>query len=369
MPPTWKSGSGVQKRSPAVEPRAARRDPLALGHERGVACGRSPSGWRSCPRCRASARRRRRRRRAARPRRPRRRRPRPRRRTPASSRAERRPGTSPTPRPRRAAPRRPVGDEQPHARVPDDVAELARLEARVERHRDRPSRIAPELQREGSSEAGSSSPTRSPLRTPAAWRRRAMCDGGVGELREARPLAGEDDGVTRRVGASSTSAGSVDGSGAACLRSPSRRAAYRASLPNGRLTTTSQRGQSLWIATTQTRSFCRLCPAYCGVVVTLDGGPRRARRRATATTPSRGLHVPQGARARRASPPSETARRPAPAPQRATRAGVVGGAARRPRGEGAATRSTSNGPARGRGVLRHGRVVRREPLLGRGPRS
>jgi anaerobic selenocysteine-containing dehydrogenase len=29
--------------------------------------------------------------------------------------------------------------------------------------------------------------------------------------------------------------------------------------------------QSLEITTTQTRSFCRLCPAYCGIVVTLDG--------------------------------------------------------------------------------------------------
>ena len=63
--------------------------------------------------------------------------------------------------------------------------------------------------------------------------------------------------------------------------------------------------------------------------------------------PSRlaGLHVPQGAGARRAPPPPAAARRPAPAPQRAPRARVVGRAARRPRRRSCSGRSTTVGPA------------------------
>ena len=103
-----------------------------------------------------------------------------------------------------------------------------------------------------------------------------------------------------------------------CLRSPVTAAgAYRALLPNGRLTSRRREGRSRDRKRLQTRSFCRLCPAYCGIVVTHEGdrvvGVQGDRDHPVST----GLHVPQGAGARRAPSPPAAARRAAPAPQRA----------------------------------------------------
>ena len=156
-----------------------------------------------------------------------------------------------------------------------------------------------------------------------------------------------------------------------CLRSPvTTPGAYRALLPNGRLTRRHREGR---VSGSKTIADTELLPPLPGLLRDrrhARGRPRR--RRAGRPRPPRlaGLHVPQGAGARRAPSPSAAARRAAPAPQRPPRAGVVGGAARRPRAEAAGGRSTSTGlPRSGRTSARPRSSTRTSTGPGRGSSS
>ena len=83
--------------------------------------------------------------------------------------------------------------------MPDHIAQLAGLEAGVDRYRDRTEPHRPELQREGIQRGLQQQPDAVALADARAVEAAGHGDRRVGELAVARTLAGEDDGVSRRV--------------------------------------------------------------------------------------------------------------------------------------------------------------------------
>ena len=361
MPPTWKNGSGVQKRSPRRSAsRSAIRSPSATIAR--VAVDAALRVAPSCRTCRASARRRRRRRRSARaatvdgP--------------SASARDELRRRATPTTtrhglrRARLLEQRRVarLGDEDRHARVPRHVPELARLEARVDGHRDRAQAHRAELQREASERGVQQQPDAVALADARAVQpaRGRVAPASARLARSDGALSGEDERVACPAGAARRLA-AAPGSDA----SPSRRTL---ALTERSVDYDSAARADLWH---RDHADTQLLPPLPRLL-----RDRRRRSRATASCGSRAIattRVSQGYTCPKGRALGELHHHPqrldGPLLRRNGRLEPVTWdellddlAAKR------AADARRARPGRRRGVLRHRRDVRREPLLGRARR-